>query len=144
MGNRSNTTKLSGRRHGRGVGSSQLGGGDHGPKVHPQRNPRLVADGPRRNEGLGRRQPAPLPGDDDEAGEDIEGLKAAIAALDARLDRLACPATASAPGRDVDSMTKAELQALADEHGIEGVDRTRQTRDQMLRIIRRAVRPSDG
>lgn len=82
-------------------------------------------------------------GNDDELGEDIEGLKAAIAALDAQLDQLPFPATGTAPGRDEDSMTKAELQALADEHGIGGVDRTRQTRDQMLRLIRPAVHPSE-
>ena len=77
--------------------------------------------------------------DEDELGEDVEGLKAAIAALDAHLDQLASPTTGTAPGRDVESMTKAELQAFADEHGIDGVDRTRQTRDQMLRLIRPAA-----
>jgi hypothetical protein len=36
-------------------------------------------------------------------------------------------------------MTKAELQALADERAIAGVDQARQTKDEMVATIRQAL-----
>ena len=39
----------------------------------------------------------------------------------------------------LDSMTEAELQALAGERDIAGVDQSTQTRDQMVAVIRAAL-----
>lgn len=44
--------------------------------------------------------------------------------------------TAESPQGDLDSMTKAELQSYADAKGIQGVDQSSQTKDEMLAALR--------
>lgn len=64
--------------------------------------------------------------------------KADLAEIGAKVDQLAEAQRHSLIDR-VDSMTKAELQALADDRAITGVDQTAQTRDEMVAVIRQAL-----
>ena len=65
-------------------------------------------------------------------------MKADLAAVGAKIDQLA-EAQRRSIVETLDSMTEAELQALADQLSVAGVDQARQTRDEMVAAIRRAL-----
>ncbi len=64
--------------------------------------------------------------------------KADLAEVGAKIDQLAEAQRRSLAER-LDSMTETELQALADERAIPGVDQASQTRDEMVATIRQAL-----
>lgn len=55
-----------------------------------------------------------------------------------KLDALVAARGETTASADLEAMTKAELQALADERGIEGVDQARQTKEEMVALLRQA------
>ncbi|MGH9038666.1 MAG: hypothetical protein ACRDZ3_00370 [Acidimicrobiia bacterium] len=63
-----------------------------------------------------------------------EGLREAGAKIDALVE-----AQHRARREKLASMTKPELQALADEQGIAGVDQRSQTEDEMVAVITQAL-----
>ncbi|HEY3241184.1 MAG TPA: hypothetical protein VGL92_16595 [Acidimicrobiia bacterium] len=65
-------------------------------------------------------------------------VKADLAEVGAKIDQLA-EAQRRALVDKLDAMTKAELQALADERAIAGVDQASQTKDEMVATIRQAL-----
>ncbi len=65
-------------------------------------------------------------------------MKAELAEVDARINQLA-EAHRRALAERLDTMTVEELQALADERSIAGVDQASQTRDEMVATIRVAL-----
>jgi len=65
-------------------------------------------------------------------------MKADLAAVGAKIDQLA-EAQRRSIVETLDSMTEAELQALAGQLSVAGVDQARQTRDEMVAAIRRAL-----
>lgn len=65
-------------------------------------------------------------------------MKADLADVGAKIDQLA-EAQRRALVENLESMTEGELQALADGQAIAGVDQVRQTKDEMVAIIRRAL-----
>jgi hypothetical protein len=65
-------------------------------------------------------------------------MKAELAEVGAKIDQLA-EAQRRSLAEKLDSMTKAELQALADERAIAGVDQANQTKDEMVATIRQAL-----
>lgn len=65
-------------------------------------------------------------------------MQADLTEVGAKIDQLA-EAQRRSPVEKLGSMTKAELQALADERAIAGVDQNRQTKDEMVATIRQAL-----
>lgn len=53
-----------------------------------------------------------------------------------KLEALAAARREAQTSEDLESMTKAELQALADEQGVEGVDQASQTKAEMIALLR--------
>ncbi len=70
---------------------------------------------------------------------DVAGLRSALSDLTAKVDQLV-RSQRKTLNEEIDSMTKSELQAYAEEQEIAGVDQNGQTRDEMLVTIRRYVR----
>lgn len=65
-------------------------------------------------------------------------MQAGLAEVNAKIDAL-MEAQRQALVDKLPSMTKPELQALADEHGITGVDEHHQNEDEMAALIRQAL-----
>lgn len=65
-------------------------------------------------------------------------MKTDLADVAAKVDQLAEAQRRALAGK-LESMTEGELQALADGQAIAGVDQTRQTKDEMVAVIRRAL-----
>jgi hypothetical protein len=65
-------------------------------------------------------------------------MKAHLADAGAKIDQLA-EEQRRALVEQLDTMTEAELQALAGERDIAGVDQSTQTRDEMAAVIRAAL-----
>jgi hypothetical protein len=65
-------------------------------------------------------------------------MKADLDEVGAKIDQLAEVQRRSLAEK-LDSMTKAELQALADERAIAGVDQSGQTKDEMVATIRQVL-----
>ena len=65
-------------------------------------------------------------------------MKADLADAGAKIDQLA-EEQRRALVEQLDTMTEAELQALAGERDIAGVDQSTQTRDEMAAVIRAAL-----
>jgi hypothetical protein len=75
-----------------------------------------------------------------EAGGQVRHLHASITELSATVDRLVRPQRKTIV-TDLESKTKAELQELADERGMTGVDQTSQTKDEMVAKVRQRLLP---
>ena len=65
-------------------------------------------------------------------------MKADLADAEAKIDRLAAMQR-RALVEQLDTLTEPELQELAEARSIAGVDRTTQTREQMVAVIRAAL-----
>lgn len=70
-------------------------------------------------------------------------MQAGLAEVNAKIDAL-MEAQRRALVEKLPSMTKPELQALADEHGIPGVDERHQSEDQMVAVIRHTLEAEHG
>ena len=70
--------------------------------------------------------------------DDLDQTKAELAEIDAKIDKLAAAHRRSLAEK-LDSMTKAELQELAADRSIAGVDPESQTKDEMVATIRAAL-----
>lgn len=72
------------------------------------------------------------------ASGEVRDLQASIAELSSTVDRLVKTQRKTIIS-DIEAKTKAELQDLADERKLDGVDQNTQTKDEMVAAVRRQL-----